>query len=315
MPHTHDRIEFAPPAQPACVRSFGLAVLAHLFLLGALTWGVNWKSQTVTTTAEAELWANIPQQAAPKAVEPAPPPPPPPPPEPVAPKVKPPTPVVEDKPVPQPREADIAVEREKQKKKQLDKELAEEKEAERQEKIKEEKQKKAADDAKKATDKKTQEAAQKKAAEEAKKEAQRKAAEAEKLAAAEAIKDEQQAAQQREANLKRMAGIAGASGDPSATGSAQQSSGPSSGYGARIKARVKPNLVFTSAVSGNPKVTLEIKMSPDGTIVGRPKVTKSSGNREWDEAVVRAFEKTEVLPRDTDGRVHSPLEVDWRVND
>jgi colicin import membrane protein len=296
MPHTHDRIEFAPPAQPAPARSFGLAVLAHLFLLGALTWGVNWKSKTVTTTAEAELWASVPQQAAPKAVEP-PPPPPPAPPEPITPKPKPPTPVVEDKPAPQPREADIAIEREKQKK------------------LDEARQKKAADDAKKATDKKAQEAAQKKATDDAKKEAQRKAAEANKLAAAQATKDEQQSAQQREANLKRMAGIAGASGDPSATGSSQQSSGPSSGYGARIKARVKPNLVFTSTVTGNPKVTLEIKMAPDGTILGRPRVVKSSGNREWDDAVVRAFEKTETLPRDADGRVHSPLEVGWSVND
>ncbi len=317
MPHTHERIEFAPPPQPASVRAFGLAILAHLFLLGALTWGVNWKRQTVTTTtAEAELWANVPQQAAPRAVEPAPPPPPPPaPPEPVVPKVKPPAPVAEDKPAPQPREADIAIEREKQKKKQLEKELAEEKEAEKQEKLDEAKQKKAAEDAKKAVDKKAQDAAQKKAADDAKKEAQRKAADAAKLAAAEAAKDEQQSAQQREANLKRIAGIAGASGDSSATGNAQQSSGPSSGYGARIKAKVKPNLVFTSAVTGNPKVTLEIKMAPDGTILGRPRVARSSGNREWDEAVVRAFEKTEVLPRDTDGRVHSPLEVDWRVND
>ena len=73
--------------------------------------------------------------------------------------------------------------------------------------------------------------------------------------------------------------------------------------------------MFTSTVSGNPKVTIEVRMAPDGTILGRPRVVKSSGNSEWDEAVVRAFEKTEVLPRDADGRVHSPLEVDWRVND
>jgi colicin import membrane protein len=302
MPHTHDRIEFAPPAQPAPARSFGLAILAHLFLLGALTWGVNWKSQTVTTTAEAELWASVPQQAAPKAVEP------PPPPEPIVPKVKPPTPVVEDKPAPQSREADIAVEREKQKKKQVEKELAEDKEAEKQEKLLEEKLKKAAD-------KKAQDAALKKAADDAKKEAQRKTAEASKLAAAEAAKDEQQSAQLRQANIERAARMAGASGSPSDSGSAQQSSGPSSGYGSRIKAKVKPNLVFTSTVTGNPKVTLEIKMAPDGTILGRPRVVTPSGNREWDEAVVRAFEKTEVLPRDTDGRVPSSLLVGWSVND
>lgn len=313
MPHTHERIEFAPPAQPASARSFGLAILAHIFLLGALTWGVNWKRETVTTTAEAELWANLPQQAAPRAVEPAPPPPPPP--EPIAPKVKPPTPVVEDKPAPQPREADIAVEREKQKKKQLEKELAEQKEAEKQEKLLQDKQKKAADEAKKATDKKAQDAAQKKAAEDAKKEAQRKAAEAEKLAAAEAAKDEQQSAQQREANLKRMAGIAGSSGGPSDTGSAQQSSGPSRGYANRIAAKVRPNIVFTGNLPNNPFVDVEVHLAPDGTVLGKPRIVKSSGSREWDEAVVRGIEKTEVFPRDTDGKVPEKVPISARPSD
>jgi colicin import membrane protein len=300
MPHNHNRVEFAPPAQPVSLRAFALAILAHLLLLGALTWGVNWKSQSTPVTAEAELWASVPQQAAPRAAEPVAPPP-----EPIPPKVKPaPAPVVEEKTAPQPREADITAERDKQRKKQLDKELEEEK----QEKLQNDRLKKAAD-------KKAQDATQKKSADEAKKEAQRKVAEDNKLAAAKAAQEEQQTAQQREANLKRITGMAGASGDASATGSAQQSSGPSSGYGGRIRAKVRPNLVFTSTVSGNPKVTIEVKMAPDGTILGRPRVIKSSGNSEWDEAVVRAFEKTEVLPRDIDGRVHSPLEVDWRVND
>lgn len=303
MPHAHERIEFAPPAQPAPARSFGLAVLAHLFLLGALTWGVNWKRQTVTTTtAEAELWASVPQQAAPPALEP----PPPPPPEPIVPKAKPPAPAVEEKPAPPPRDVDIAVERERQKKKQLEKELAEEKEAEKQEKLQEEKQKKAAD-------KKAQDAAQKKAADDAKNEAQRKTAETKKLAAAQAAKDEQQSAQQREANLKRMAGIAGASGDPSATGSAQQSAGPviSNNYGDRIANRVRPNIVFTGDAPPNARVELDIRLSPDGTILGRPRITKSSGYKEFDEAVVRGFEKTEVLPRSESGSAPSNLPIGW----
>ncbi len=313
MPHTHDRIEFAPPAQPAPARSFGLAVFAHLLLLGALTWGVNWKSKTVTTTtAEAELWASVPQQAAPKAAEP---PPPPPPPEPIAPKVKPPTPVVEDKPAPKLREADIAVEREKQKKKQLEKELAQEKEAEKQEKLDEAKQKKAAEDAKKALDKKVQDAAQKKASDDAKKEAQRKAAEAAKLTAAQAAREEQQTARQRQANIDKMMGMAGNSVDPSATGSAQQSSGPSKGYANRIAAKVKPNIVFTANLPNNPVVEVEVRLAPDGTVLGRPRIVKSSGSREWDEAVIRGIERTEVFPRDIDGKVPSSVPIFARPSD
>jgi colicin import membrane protein len=65
MPHAFDRIEFTPPAQPGMLRAMGLAILAHLLLAAALTWGVNWKSQDSTLgTAQAELWSSVPQQAA-----------------------------------------------------------------------------------------------------------------------------------------------------------------------------------------------------------------------------------------------------------
>jgi len=41
------------------------------------------------------------------------------------------------------------------------------------------------------------------------------------------------------------------------------------------------------------------------------RVVKASGNKEWDEAVLRALDRTEVLPRDTDGRVPSPMIIDF----
>ncbi|MBC7436933.1 MAG: protein TolA, partial [Bdellovibrionales bacterium] len=67
--HSHtDRLEFAPPPPPGVLRAFGIAVVAHLLLLLALTWGVNWKRDTDNLAVEAELWASVPQQAAPKLV-------------------------------------------------------------------------------------------------------------------------------------------------------------------------------------------------------------------------------------------------------
>ncbi len=130
--------------------------------------------------------------------------------------------------------------------------------------------------------------------------------------------EEKKLAEQKEAdrqrNLERMAGLAGGSGAPLASGTAAQSSGPSNGYAGVIKGRVRPSLVFTGNVSGNPLVSVEVRLGPDGTVLGRPRVLKSSGNKEWDEAVVRAFEKTEVLPRDGN-KIWSPLIIDWRVND
>ncbi len=115
--------------------------------------------------------------------------------------------------------------------------------------------------------------------------------------------------------MKRIAGLAGASGSENATGTAMKSSGPSDSYGGRIRARVKPNITFDpSSVSGNPAAEVEVRCAPDGTIVSR-KLTKSSGNPSWDNAVLKAIDKTEILPRDTDGRVHSPLLLVFKPND
>ncbi len=123
--------------------------------------------------------------------------------------------------------------------------------------------------------------------------------------------DEAKQAAIREANLRRMMTQAGASDDPAATGNAARTSGPSAGYAGRIKARIKPNIVLTGSVTGNPIATVEVRLAPDGTIIGR-KLLKSSGSPLWDETVLRAIDKTEVLPRDTDGRVPSSFTIDFR---
>jgi len=56
------------------------------------------------------------------------------------------------------------------------------------------------------------------------------------------------------------------------------------------------------------RAVVEVRAAPDGTIVGR-RLVKSSGNKDWDEAVLRAIDRTDMLPRDTDGRVPSPIEI------
>jgi len=133
-------------------------------------------------------------------------------------------------------------------------------------------------------------------------------------AAAEARQSEARLEAQRADNLQRMQGLAGASGGAEARGEAQRASGPSESYGGRIRARVRPNIVYTDDIAGNPTAEVEVRMAPDGTITSR-KIVKSSGSKSWDEAVLRALDRTEVLPRDTDGRVHSPLLIAFRPKD
>ena len=59
---------------------------------------------------------------------------------------------------------------------------------------------------------------------------------------------------------------------------------------------------------------VEVRASPDGTIVGT-RLVKSSGNPAWDQAVIRALEKTDTLPKDTDGRVPSSFQFVFRPHD
>ena len=323
-----DRLEFAPPTPPGFGRALILALLAHLLLVAALTWGVHWKSQPVTLSAEAELWSAVPKEAAPRSVGAAPEPQPLPEPEKVTPPAPPPAPTP-PQPEPEPpkvSEADIALEKEKlllkkaeekkrlQEKQRLEKlkleKLAEEKALDK--KLAEKKlQDKREQEKKIAEEKKVTEA--KKLAEE-KLEKKLKAQELERKTALEAKEEAQRMDAQRQANLKRMAGLAGATGSATATGKNLQSSGPSSGYAGRIRAHIKPNIVFTDDISTNPVTEVDVVTSPDGTIISR-KLVKSSGVTSWDEAVLRAIDKTQTLPKDTNGLVPTPLRLVFRPKD
>lgn len=135
-----------------------------------------------------------------------------------------------------------------------------------------------------------------------------------KKASEESKKRDLDAAKQREVNLQRIAGLASATGTPAATGNALQSSGPSQGYAGRIRARVKPNIVFAEDIAGNPTADVQVRVAPDGTIVGR-ELIKPSGVKSWDEAILKAIDKTETLPRDVDGRVPSAMVISFRPKD
>jgi colicin import membrane protein len=299
------RLEFAPVQPPGMWRAFALALLAHTLLLAALSWGVNWRQDTPPQVVETELWAAVPEQAAP----------PPPPPEPADPApLPPPKPVAA--PVVVAPDPDIALEREREKKREQQRKAQQTLERERQIKLEREKAKKAAEEKRRElelarrqeADKKALAAAKLKFDQAAKAQLEQATRTKQELAAAKALE------RQRQENLQRLTGLAGASGAATSTGTAAKSAGPSASYGARIAARIKPNIVFTEEIAGNPTADIEVRSAPDGTIVGR-KLIKSSGNTAWDEAVLKAIDKTERLPRDVDGRVQPALVIGFRPKD
>ncbi len=307
--------EFAPPPEPARGRSFAMAAAAHVLLFVALGLVTRWTTQEQVVTAEAELWSAVPQQAAPRLVEPEPTPPPEPEPKPEPVKPEPPKPAPRPAPQPDPEvqkhDAEIALKKQKEeeKKKALEKEKAEKLRKEKLEKEKADKEKKLKEE--KA---KEQKAREEKAREE--KEREKKKAEADKRKADEAKEkaDAARAEALRKENLKRMQGLAGATGGDNSTGTALKSSGPSASYAGRLVARIKPNIIYPGDVVGNPRAEIEVKVGADGTILSR-RIVQSSGNKAWDDAVLRAIDKTEVLPRDTDGRVPPVIVLGFRPLD
>lgn len=289
-------LEFAPPPTPGLLRGVLLALVAHGVLLAILAAGVHWQREAPIVTAEAELWSALPQEAAPPALPPAPEPEPEPPQPAPAPKPEP-EPVVTP-PQPDPSIA-IAREKTRQLKERKQRELLEEEKRLKEKRLAE---KAAADKLEKVKAQKAKEVEDAKKAQAAKAKSKESAADAKKLA------------EVRAAALKRMAALAAGSGNETSQGTAAQSSGPSAGYGGRIRARIKPNITFTDTISGNPMADVEVRTSPDGTIISR-RLTKSSGVKSWDDAVLAAIDKTEVLPRDVDGRVPPVFSIGFRPRD
>jgi colicin import membrane protein len=269
-------------------RGTAMALLVHVGLLIALAFGVSWRSQTPAGVS-AELWAAVPQIAAPQAVEPkpAPTPAPTPAPPPPAPKVQ------EAPPPPSPTEAEIAIEKEKAERK-----LREQQEREQQERLRKEQERK--DQERKEQERLDREKAEKLAAQKQRE-----------LEIKRAKEEEARVAKQREENLKRVLGQAAGTGAPNSPGTAAREAGPSASYAGKIVARVKPHIVWTDDVPGNPSADVEVRCAPDGTIIGR-RILKSSGNKEWDDAVLRALDRTGELPKDTDGRVPSSMVIAFR---
>lgn len=278
MPSALDRIDIAPPRDAGAVRSFGLALLIHAALIFALTWGVNWKRSDSAATFGAELWANLPQDAAPiiPAREEAVPLP--------APVVKQP---VLQAPAEQTPDVDIALAQEKKRKQLKDLKLEQEK---------------VARDKAKALQAKADKAQQLKA-EQLKTEQLAKAEQA--RADAQKTKQSQQAAdKQRDDNLKRLNDLmAKTGGNPQGDSTSRATAGgkgSSRTYSAIANAAIKPNVVFTEEFEGNPLAKVEVRLQSDGTIISS-RVVQPSGNKNWDNAVLNAVIRTRVMPKDVDG--------------
>ena len=100
--------------------------------------------------------------------------------------------------------------------------------------------------------------------------------------------------------LKAAAGDEGGSGGKTASGVGAGGNAPS-GYADKVRRKVKPFIVFNpEAVVGNPAVVIEIELAPDGVILSR-NIAATSGDTNWDRAVLLALDRAQSLPKDDNG--------------
>ncbi len=284
LPEDQINVEADPYAQ----RSFALAALAHLLLISMLFLGVQWVTSE-PAPMQAELWGSLP--AMPQAAAPAEPP-----------KVEPkPQPKVEPKPEPKPQlkpeppvKPDIALKDEKKKPKEEPKKEPPKKEEPKKEPPKKEEPKK--EEPKKETPKK----------EDSKKEDLKKAEKLEQDKKREAER-EKALAELMNKDSTRVLGNINASTAGSGAGAAKDP-----GYADRVISKIRSNLTGSGCdVPGNPEAVFVVEQLNSGEIV-RVSKKRSSGFPGCDDAIERAINKSNPLPRAKEGTYSRELELSFK---
>jgi len=327
-----------PPRERGTWRAFVLALLMHVLLGFFLYHGIHWQNST-PAGAEAELWTEIPDTSVPR-------PAPPPQPVPVAPAPSLPEEqadiALQEKKRQQQEAARQAQLAEQQRQKLL---AQQEAEAQRQQQLAQQQaaelaaQKAAAAKQKQQQQQQAEKLKQQQLAEqqkqeqlkqeqlkqqqqqEAQKQAQaeaQKKADADKAAKAKAQADAQakKLDQERRARLAQMQGMAGGEGSTgnglakSGTGSGAGGTAASPGYAEKVQRRVRPNIIWTGDTAGLETV-IAVRCAPTGTLLDA-RITRPSSNSQWDEAALRAVQRSDPMPLDTDGKAPASFTITMR---
>ena len=302
-PDSVNSANFLQPPQPAERSSKVALILAaavHLLLLGALFFGVQWKSKQDESIA-VELWSAPPPIASAPPIEKTPPV------EPSSPKT-PPKAMIKNEPPPEPPQVnpDIAIKEKKKKEEEKRKKEDEEKrkqEADRKKKAAEEQKEKAKDEENRKKDAEDK----RKKDEQKEKDRKEKAADDLRKRNADALTKELADIRKAESDKRHKESMdnifaqAGQEGVPSAGrpgaagGNSTKGSDSRAQYADAIKRKVRSNIVLPGNLNGNPEAIFKVIQLPSGEILD-VKLSKSSGNVALDAAIERAILKSSPLP-------------------
>lgn len=282
---TTDDFSPLPPEERPNVAALVLSATVHLLLVGALFFGVQWKSQAPSGVA-VEVWRSTSGPIALAKPEPVPVPPPPTPEPQPKPEPKP-EPKVEPTP---PVKPDIAVKEEKKKEEPKKPEPKPEPKKEEPKKPEPKKEEPKKPEPKKEEPKKPEPKPEEPAW---KKEMEREQRQLDQQKAA------TQAAQSRnaalDAELSQIGQMKGAQA------AASRKAGEDK-YIAALRQKIRGNIVLPPGIKGNPEAEFKITQLPSGEVIGA-RVSKSSGNRALDEAIERAIKKSDPLPLPDDPKL------------
>ncbi|NYH22455.1 cell envelope integrity protein TolA [Paraburkholderia bryophila] len=314
-----------PPRERGTWRAFVFALVMHALLGFFLYHGIQWQNST-PEGAEAELWTEVPDTAIPRPV-------PPPPPVPVAPA--PPLPdeqadiALQEKKRQQQeaaRQAQLAEllrqqklqaqqEAEAKRQQQLaadqaaqlaaQKATAAKQKQQQQQQADKLKQQQLADQQKQQLKEQQQEQQKQADAEAAQKKADaQKAAKAK--AQADATAQAKKVDSERRARLAQMMqGSAGGTGSTdglgkSGTGTGSGGTATSPGYSDKVRRAVRPHISWGGETAGLETV-VSVRCSPTGTLLDAT-IQRGSGNSAWDDAALRAVQRTDPMPQDINGK-------------
>lgn len=86
-------------------------------------------------------------------------------------------------------------------------------------------------------------------------------------------------------------------------------------YQAKIRAKVRGNILLPRDIEGNPEAVFDVVQLPTGEVLSAT-LRKSSGHRGYDEAVERAILKSSPLPKPEQAEVFSrELQLKFRPQD
>jgi colicin import membrane protein len=127
----------------------------------------------------------------------------------------------------------------------------------------------------------------------------------------------QQIEEERQARLKALqamaGGTSGASGiERAATGTGAGTGGSaSSSYADKVRRRVEPNIVFAGDTSLDISTLVAIDCAPDGRVLNA-RIVRPSGNPSWDDAAMRAVQRSDPMPLDDNGTAPAHFTITFR---